>query len=457
MSSASVTALEYRFEERFSPAEVPDELRTNPFCVRSERSRINCPEPGCDKPCQVVKLNGEKAFLCRDNHQNTYDESLHVYWKIETLDAVEDLLTDLGLEASIEQDGSLISFSPESGENSFLVIPGGYSNDLLQPIATQLKEIRNLCVLAFRDDTKEEVKPLIDRVGGVSMVIAPPGLERKIAGFESMVDIRDQVEATYEPEEEAAPEELIERINDNPQFLVGELTNFEKVEGSKEKRDEMEKLCTLAFSQVLDCPLHPMGMEDTGNRVPDGYGFIFDEENGNQPLLVLDSKSVSSDYRDYPEITEKQGPQYRKYLEIIDDVCEPRQWEEKVLVFISPEFNFGKIEDFSDELSRSQFDDYQVVFMDLEGLATLILHKTILTSERKVRMNRGGWPAMLYGLLLDADFDRSERDYKLGMENGLCLNGTDIKQHFAENISDQKNRERILRNVEEEIRGFAPE
>lgn len=457
MSSEAIEVLEYSFEDRLSPDEVSDDLRDNPFCVQSERRKINCPEPGCTKPCKVVELDGETKFLCRDRHQNPYDESLHVYWKVETLDAVEELLTELGFEASVEQNGSLISFTPDSGENSFLVVPGKYSKDLFQPIATQLKEHRNLCVLAFQEDTRDEIRPLIDRVGGVSMVVNPPGLERKITGFESIVKIRDEVEAEYGPVEEAAPEELIEKINSNPQFLIGELTNFEKVEGTKEKRDEMEKLCSLAFSQVLDCPLHPMGMEDTGNRVPDGYGLIFDEDNNNRPLIILDSKSVSSEYRDYPKITEKQGPQYRKYFEIIDDVCEPRQIEKKVLIFISPEFNISKIEDFLDELDRSEFEEYQAVFMNLEGLATLILHRTILTSERKVRMNRSGWPAMLYGLFLDPDFDRSEQDYELERENGLCLDGSAVKQHFAENIIEQKNRERILKLVEEEIRRFTPE
>lgn len=455
MSSESFKALEYGFEDRLSPSEVSDELKENPFCVQSKRGKINCPEPGCNKSCEVVELGGEETFLCREGHRNPYEESHHVYWKIETVDAVEYLLTDLSFETTVEQNGSLLSF--ELKDESFLVVPGRYSDDLLQPIAAQLKQHRNLCVLAFQDDTKNAVKSLIDRVGGVSMVVTPPGLERKIASFESMVEIREETESEYEPKEEAVPEGLVEKINDNPQFVAGELTDFEKIEGSKEKREEMEKLCTLSFSQVLDCPLHPMGMEETGNRVPDGYGFIFDEENGNQPLLILDSKSVSSGYRDYPKITEKQGPQYRKYLEIIDDVCYTRQWEEQVLVFISPEFNIGKIEDFLDELDRTKFDDYQVVFMDLEALATLIIHRTSLTSERKVRLNRGGWPATLYGLFLDPDFERDEQDYELGRENGLCLTGSAVQQHFANNISEQKSRERLLGIVEEEIRDFTPE
>ncbi|MFC4540459.1 hypothetical protein ACFO5R_00760 [Halosolutus amylolyticus] len=455
MSSESFKALRYDFEDRLRPDEVPDELRENPFCVRSERRKINCPEPGCNKPCNVVEIGGEKKFLCRDKHQKPYDESHHVYWKVETVDAVEELLTDLGFEASVEQNGSMLSF--ESGEKSFLVVPGGYSDDLLQPIASQLKDHRNFCVLAFQDDTKRGIKPLIDRAGGVSMVATPPGLERKIESFESMIEVRNEFEAEYEPQREAVPEDLVEKINDNPQFLVGELTDFEKIEASSEKRDKMEKLCTLSFSQVLDCPLHPMGMEDTGNRVPDGFGFIFDEENGNHPTLLLDSKSVSSEYRDYPKITEKHGPQYRKYLEIVDDVCYRRQWEEKVIVFISPEFNISKIEDFLDELNRTKFDDFQAVFMDLKALATLILHRTSHTSERSVRLTRGGWTSILYDLFLDPDFDRSEQDYELGRNNGLCLTESAVQQHFANNIPDQKSRERTLEYVEEEIREFSPE
>jgi hypothetical protein len=455
MSSEAVVALGYDFEECLRPDEVSDELRENPFCVQSKRRKITCPEPGCSEPCKVVELDGEQKFLCRDGDVNPYDESLQYYWKVETIDAVEELLSDLDFEASISQTGSMVSF--ELGEESFLIVPGKYSDDLLQPISSKLRDNRNFCVIAFQESIRKEVKPLVDRVGGVSMIVTPPGLERKIESFESMAEIRDGFEAEYEPEHEAVPEGLVERINDNPQYLAGELTDFEKIEASKKKRDEMEKVCTLSFSQVLDCPLHPMGMEDTGNRVPDGFGFVFDEENGNQPLLILDSKSVSSDRRDYPKITEKQGAQYRKYLEIIGDVCYNRQWEEQVLIFIAPEFNMGKIKDFLNELNGSEFDDFQVVFIDLEALATLILHRTSLISERKVRLSRGGWPAMLYGLFFDPDFDRDVDDYELGRENGLCLTGSAVKQHFANNISDQKSRERTLKYVEKEIREFSPD
>ena len=47
MSSEAVEALGYDFEDRLRPDEVSDELRENPFCVRSERGKITCPEPGC--------------------------------------------------------------------------------------------------------------------------------------------------------------------------------------------------------------------------------------------------------------------------------------------------------------------------------------------------------------------------------------------------------------------------
>jgi len=210
MSSEAVEALGYDFEDRLRPDEVSDGLRENPFCVRSERRKITCPKPGCSEPCQVVELDGEQKFLCRDGDVNPYDESLQYYWKVETIDAVEELLSDLDFEASVSQTGSMVSF--ELDEESFLVVPGGYRDDLLQPIASKLRDSRNLCVLAFQESVRKEVKPLVDRVGGVSMVVTSPGLERKIESFESMVEIRDGFEAEYEPEHEAVPEELVEII-----------------------------------------------------------------------------------------------------------------------------------------------------------------------------------------------------------------------------------------------------
>lgn len=456
MSSEAIEALEFRFEDRLSPDDVSDDLRDNPFIVQTKRSKIICPEPGCAEACSVVEMGGEKKFLCHgNNHTNPYDESLEFNWKIETMEAIESLLSELGFDTPVEQNGSLVNF--DLNDNSYLVVPGDFSEDLLQPIGSELRDHRNLCVIIFQDDTKREVKPLVDRAGGVTMVVSPPGLDRKIESFESMVEIRNEMESEYEPTSESVDDDLIRRIHDNPQYIVGELIDFEKIEGDSELRSKMESLCTLAFSQILDCPLHPMGMENTGSRVPDGFGFIYDQENSEQPILILDSKSVSSDSRDYPTIAEKQGPQYRKYLEIIDDICYKRQWDEKILIFISPEFNRGKIEDFLDELTRSKFDDYHVVFMSLKALNTLMLHRTALTAEREVRLQRGGWPSTLNSLFSNPDYERSESDYELERENGTCITATAVKEHFANNITDQESREGILEIVEDEMKEFDPE
>lgn len=456
MSEDAIAALQYDYGTRLAPGNVSDDLEANPFCEEGERGKINCPEPGCNKQCQVVELDGEKQFLCRDRHTNPYDEALHKYWKVKTDDAVTALLSDLGYDtARVDQQGRIIRVDRD--RQSLLLVPGTYGDDLLETIGTVLKETRNLCVIAFQEETKDGVKPVIDRFGGLAMLVTPPALERKLANFESMVAIRDRIEDEYALEREDVPEELLKKIHDNPQFVLGELADFEKIQSSDEKRHELEQICTLVFSQLMDCPLNSLGMADPGQRVPDGFGFIFDDTNNNRPLFVLDSKSVSSSRRDYPDITEKDGPQYRKYLEIIDDICFERQIAEKALVFISPAYNRSKIEDFLDELERTKFDTYRVIFIDLEALITLLLFRSTLASDRKVRLNRGRWHSMLYSLFMDPVYDRAERDYELERKQGLILEPTVIEQHFAERLSGQGNREQILATVEDQLREYVPE
>ncbi|USZ70069.1 hypothetical protein NGM10_17220 (plasmid) [Halorussus salilacus] len=455
MSEKAVAALEYDFEDQLAPSDVSEETKENPYFTRVERENINCPEPDCNKKCQVTVLDGETVFFCRKGHKNPYNEDYHIYWKVDSLNAVEELITGFELDTELEQKGRLIG--ADLAGKSLLMVPGEFRDDIFQNIAGELRDNRNLCVIAFREDTKNSIKPLIDRFGGLSMVIAPPSLDRKISNFDSMVEIRDKIEEEYAFTRDDVPEDLVKKIHDNPQYVMGALADFEKIEASKEKREELEKICALTFSQLMDCPLNSLGMEDRGNRIPDGFGFIFDDENNNSPLLVLDSKSVSSSRRDYPKITEKDGPQYRKYLEIIIDICHARQIEGKAIVFISPEFKISKIEDFLDELERSKFDDYNVVFMNLEAVITLVLFRSSLASDRKVRLNRGRWHGLLYDLFMDPDFEREEQDYELERQQGLIMTPSLIQQHFSNNLIDQRNRERILETVEEELREFVPE
>ncbi|WP_197409866.1 hypothetical protein, partial [Haloferax profundi] len=168
------------------------------------------------------------------------------------------------------------------------------------------------------------------------------------------------------------------------------------------------------------------------------------------------SKSVSAKTRDYPTITEGEGPQYRKYLEIADNICIDENVENKVLVFIAPEFNDSKIEDFLDELKRSPFENYQVDFLRLDGLSILLFIRFALVSDRKIRLNMGRWQQLLGSLFLSPKFEKSKRDFKLSEKNGTLIDRDVVVEHLEESITDQKNKEDVLYRVTEKFIEYSP-
>lgn len=218
----------------------------------------------------------------------------------------------------------------------------------------------------------------------------------------------------------------------------------------------MEELCSIAFAQLGQFPMHPLGMSQTGNRVPDGLGFLFNEDHEHTTLVMLDSKSVSAKKRDYPKITEGEGPQYRKYLEIADDICAQENVKNKVLVFIAPEFNDSKIEDFLDELERSPFDDFQVDFLRLDGLSMLLFIRFTLVSDRKTRLNMGRWQQLLETLFVSPEFEKSKRDYELAEKDGIQIDRDVVVEHLENTISDQKNKDEVLDRVNEKFIEYGP-
>jgi hypothetical protein len=447
------SVLRFRFNERFSVEELPEELEENKLVSKCERDTIICPEGGCSKRVNIADTD-PRMFLCSDGHTNPYDETQHYYFKVKTADAIENLLDTIGVEGETKRDGNISVV--DEGRSTFLIIPGDFQEVLHQDLGNYITERRNICILTFEEDCRGEVKRFIDRFGGLSMVVKPPNLERKVSKFKSLVEMRDSVETEYLPEKEEIPEELVQNIHDNPQFAVGELVNYEKIEGNKEERERMEQLSTLAFSQLMNFPLNSLGMMDRGSRVPDGFGFIFDRDGSNDPLIMLDSKSVSSKNRDYPNITEADDAQYRKYLEKAEKISYKHGISERVLIFISSEYNLNKVQDFLDELNRSELDDFRVLFLKLEALATLLLLRNTHVVDRKIRLDQGRWVQLLHNLVMEPDFERDDMDYELEKMNANLIDRNVVLEHFSENIDEQQNKEELLEEVEEKFKEFDP-
>lgn len=454
MTTSSVhVCLQYRFNEQFPAGQLPEALESNEFVSQKENTSIICPEGECSERVNVVDSNPPQ-FVCPKGHVNPYDESKQFYYVIDTPQVIEELLSELDIEGQAERDGGLAVV--EDSEATFIAIPGDYHDSLLQDLGQYLRSRRNLCILTFTDSCRDEIKRFIDRFGGLSMVVQPPNVERKLQKFKSLVDIRDSIEADYLPENKEVPENLVQKIHDNPQFVVGELVNYEKIEGSKAERERMEQLSTLAFSQLMNFPLNSLGMSDRGNRIPDGFGFIFDRDGSNDPLLILDSKSVSSKTRDYPKITEADDAQYRKYLEIAEDISYQHGIDSRVLVFISPKYSESKIHDFLDELGRSELDDYRVLFLELEALATLLLFRSTHAIDRKVRLDKGRWEQLLYNLVVDPEFNREPRDYELERRNAELINKRVVVEHISQSLDEQRSKEQIISTIEEKFKEFDP-
>jgi hypothetical protein len=452
-SNPAHECLRFQFNEQFSGDQLPDDLDGNKFVDKHENNSIICPEGECTEKVNVADSDPPQ-FVCRNGHVNQYDESKQFYFDIDTSRAVEELLSEVAIEGQAKRDGGLAVV--EDSEATFIIIPGDYRDTLLQNLGQYLSGHRNICILTFTEDCRDEIKRFIDRFGGLSMVAQPPNVERKVSKFKSLVDIRDSVESDYLPENEEVPEDLVQKIHDNPQFVVSELINYEKIEGSKAERERMEQLSTLAFSQLMNFPLNSLGMADRGNRIPDGFGFIFDRDGSNDPLLILDSKSVSSKRRDYPKITEADDAQYRKYLEIAEDISYQHSITQRALVFISPEYSESKIHDFLDELRRSDLEEFRVLFMELEALATLLLLRSTHAIDRKIRLDKGRWEQLLHNLIVEPKFDREKADYELDRKNADLIDKRVVLEHISQSLDEQRSKEEIMLTIEEKFKEFDP-
>ncbi|WP_227353810.1 hypothetical protein [Haladaptatus salinisoli] len=446
-------SLRFRFNEQFSADQLPDELDGNEFVAKHENNSIVCPEGECTEKVNVADSDPPQ-FVCPKGHINPYDESKRFYFDIDTSRAIEELLSEVAIEGQAERDGGLAVV--EDSETTFVVVPGDYRDTLLQNLGQYLSGHRNICIMTFTNDCRDGIKRFIDRFGGLSMVVQPPNVKRKVSKFTSLVDIRNSVEADYLPENEEVPEDLVQKIHDNPQFVVSELINYEKIEGSKAERERMEQLSTLAFSQLMNFPLNSLGMADRGNRIPDGFGFIFDRDGSNDPLLILDSKSVSSKTRAYPKITEADDAQYRKYLEIAEDISYQHGISQRAVVFISPEYSESKIHDFLDELGRSDLDEFRVLFMELEALAALLLLRSTHAIDRKIRLDKGRWEQLLYNLVVDPKFDREPEDYELERKNADVIDKQVVVEHISQSLDEQRSKEEIIKTIEEKFKEFDP-
>jgi hypothetical protein len=430
---------------------LPPVLAGTDFVEVGYWNEIRCKECGGEQNMEIKEISGEKKYVCPELHHKPREEG--AYYSIQTKDAIHEVLGKVSLE-DLERQGNV--YFGRVRDSRIAIVPGKYRETTLGNLEEYLREFRNLFIVTFDEETRGKLDDVVAQMGGLSVVVAPPGIDQKFNRFDTLIDARKQIEETYEPQHEDTPEELVEEVHDNPQRIASRLVDFEKIPDDSDVRDEMEELCSIAFAQLGQFPMHPLGMSQTGNRVPDGLGFLFNEDHEHTTLVMLDSKSVSAKKRDYPKITEGEGPQYRKYLEIADDICAQENVKNKVLVFIAPEFNDSKIEDFLDELERSPFDDFQVDFLRLDGLSMLLFIRFTLVSDRKTRLNMGRWQQLLETLFVSPEFEKSKRDYELAEKDGIQIDRDVVVEHLENTISDQKNKDEVLDRVNEKFIEYGP-
>lgn len=445
----TITALNYKTNTRFGPDELPTDLENSEYISQGRRSRLVCPEGECSARAKVEDLPDGKAIVCEDFHTHDYHPRFDTYYEIDTQSAVQDLLEDIDLKEGPWRDGGL--YFAERENSLISIVPGNYIDRHLSDLGEYIRENRHLCVITASERNRDELDTLLDRFGGISFSITPPDILRKLQHFESLVSIQEDLEEEFQPRGEEVPKEILQKVQDNPHYLVSELAKYEKVDGTREERDRLEKLSNIAFCQIAQFPLKSLGMDETGNRVPDGLGFIFKEDGTRGPLVMLDSKSVSSSQRSFPKIGESEGPQYRKYLEIADDIAYEESIDEKLLVFISPDYNLGKIEDFLYELEKSDHDDFRVAVLNLSGLAALILIKQNLLYEAESELNKMGWQDILYSLFFNPEFD-SELRSPIGIE----IDSDKIFNHFASSIDAQGHRGDLIDRVQDKFIEYTP-
>jgi hypothetical protein len=185
------------------------------------------------------------------------------------------------------------------------------------------------------------------------------------------------------PKENEKDADLIIRINKNPNYLFNELLNSYQTEDW----ERFEKLVRYSFAYLINFHVSRFYEDKIGKPIPDGFGFCVNEKGMIDTAVVIDSKSLRSKIKNKVSINFYEGEKYREYIDYLNKLQKTFSFKNKILIFIAPKFNESQIKKLSENIKKySEFQDYEICFMNLFSLVTLLKIKAVFTLEREIRL-----------------------------------------------------------------------
>ena len=397
MSKSEYDLFEFETLIHLKPSDISDFnldfLEQNEFLNRRKRKRTICLEAGCNNTASIQEMNG-KYYVVDDveRHCHQAEEDDYVQYEIKYETLISHLLSQLFKNVR--------DFTIESGKEFFItskdeiiiiIFCGKYTEAKIENFTKFAITNLGKEFLIFSNDTilKNQIKELVNLVGiniiSISDLEKPSrafknDIQKKIQFFESL----KQLEIKSYEKEPTINKEIAIKIIRNPNYLSNELLSSYRTKDW----DYFEELIKMAFGFLINFDINIFGCKSRGKPVPDGFGFSVDKENRPNKVFIIDSKSLGTEKRDKISINFYESEKYIKYLRDLKELEKIYNIQDKILIFIAPDFNGEQIKKLSENMYKhADFKDYSICFMELRSLVALLKLKHNFLIKRDFDLN----------------------------------------------------------------------
>lgn len=440
----------FEFEARIHlrPSEISDLnvdfLEQNEFLHRMIRKRTTCLETGCYNTANIQKI-GDKYYVIDEvkNHCHPAKEDDYVLYEIKYEKLISHLLSQLfqnSEDFTIDQGKEFFIISKDNIE--ILILCGKYTEAKIENLTKFTLNNLEKEFLIFSQDAslRNHIRELINLMGiniiSISDLKKPSrafksDIQKKIEFFRSLKQLEDK-SFRKEPD---INQETIHKIIKNPNYLPSKLLSSYR---TKDWAD-YEELIKMSFGFLINFDINSFGGKNRGESVPDGFGFSVDEENRPIKAFIVDSKSLGTEKRDKISINFYESEKYLKYLRDLKELEKTYNIQDKILIFVAPEFNGNQIKKLSENMhNHTNFKDYTICFMELFSLAMLLKSKHHFLIKRDFDLNTTMFSQFLSNIFNIDEYIKLAKEFNKEIEKFKSLNYFTLEFNDLTNIIEKE-------------------
>jgi hypothetical protein len=437
-----------------------DFLEQNEFLHRKIRKKTICLEAGCHNTASIHKI-GEKYYVIDEveHHCHIAKEDDYVLYEIKYEKLISHLLSQLFQSPEDFTIGREKEFFITSKCNiEILILCGKYTKAKIDNLTKFTLNNLEKGFLIFSKDAslRNHIKELISLIGvniiSISDLKKPSrafknDIQKKMEFFKSL----KQLEENTFRKEPSINQETVIKIIRNPNYLSNELLSSYRTKDW----DNYEELIKMSFGFLINFDISSFGGKNRGKSVPDGFGFSVDEENRPTKAFIIDSKSIGTEKRDKVSINFYESEKYLKYLRDLKELEKTHNIQDKILIFIAPEFNSEQIKKLSENVyNHADFKDYTICFMELLSLAMLLKLKHHFLIKRDFDLTTTVFREFLSIVFNIDEYIKLAKEFNTEIEkfkslNYFTLEFNDLMKIIKKKLDFGRDRRKIFKEFEE--------